>query len=136
MSLYTDIQQSKTLVSGNRDKGIHAEFNFPGTLELFKGHFPEKPILPGIAQIEMVRCSLETILKTKLAIQSIKKTKFSHLIEPDTPVLIHITLLPQGMDDGDLCQISAKATLSTSGSAAGKINLTLRTADQGHSLTE
>ena len=128
MSLYTDIQQSKTFVSGSW-AGIRAEFNFPGTLELFKGHFPGKPILPGIAQIEMVRFSLETILEKKLAIQSIKKTKFSHLIEPDTPVLIHITLLPQGMDDVNQGQISVKATLSTSGSTAGIINVTLT--DQG-----
>lgn len=125
MSLYTDIERSKISVAGSRTDGISGEFNFPGDLELFKGHFPEKSILPGIAQIEMVKFCLETILDEKLFIQSIKKTKFSHFIEPDTPVSVHITLLSETLDGEGKIQISARAVLNTSNVTAGKINLVL-----------
>lgn len=125
MSLYTDIERSKLFVVGSLTDGISGEFNFPGDLELFKGHFPEKSILPGIAQIELVKFCLETILDEKLFIQSIKKTKFSHFIEPDTPVSIHITLLSETLGGEGKIQISARAVLSTSNVTAGKINLVL-----------
>jgi 3-hydroxyacyl-[acyl-carrier-protein] dehydratase len=123
MSLYTDIQRSKIFIAGSLTKGISGKFNFPGDLEVFKGHFPEKPILPGIAQIEMVKFCLETTLDKKLFIQSIKKTKFSHFIEPDTPVSIHITFLPDTLEGEGEIQISAKATLNASNITVSKINL-------------
>ena len=123
MSLYTDIQRSKIFVAGSRTDGISGEFNFPGDLELFKGHFPEKSILPGVAQIEMVKFCLETILAKKLFIQSIKKTKFSHFIEPDAPVFIHITLLSETLDGEGKIQTLARAIFKTSNVTAGKINL-------------
>lgn len=123
MSLYTDIQRSKIFITGSLTEGISGEFNFPGELEVFKGHFPEKPILPGIAQIEMMKFCMETILDKKLFIQSIKKTKFSYFIEPDTPVSIHITLLSETLEGEGSVKISARAILNTSNVTAGKINL-------------
>lgn len=123
MSIYTDIQRSKIFVTGSLAHGISGEFNFPGDLKVFKGHFPEKPILPGIAQIEMVKFCLETILDKKLFIQSIKKTKFSHFIEPDRPISIHITLFSETLEGEGKIQITARATLNTSNITAGKINL-------------
>jgi len=128
MSLYTDIQQSRISISGNLDNGINAEFNFPDSLELFSGHFPGKPILPGIVQIEMVKFTLESICERKLIIRSVKKTKFSHLIEPDTPVLIQITRL-SARDGGDQDIVSVRATLNTPEALAGRINLVLAGTD-------
>ncbi|MDY0222231.1 MAG: hypothetical protein RBR67_13925 [Desulfobacterium sp.] len=123
MSLYTDIQRSKISVAGSRTGGISGEFNFPGDLELFKGHFPEKSILPGIVQIEMVKFCLETILDKKLFIQSIKKTKFSHFIEPNTPVAVHITLSSETLNVEGKIRILARAVLNTPNATAGKTNL-------------
>ena len=74
--------------------GITAQFCFSADLDLFAGHFPGNPILPGIVQIEMVKFTLEQARGTSFRIQSIKKTKFSNLIHPDTPIHLSIRLTP------------------------------------------
>ncbi|MDT8380537.1 MAG: hypothetical protein RQ739_16775 [Desulfotignum sp.] len=123
MSLYTDIERSKIAVSGNFKEGIRAEFNFPANLDLFKGHFSDNPILPGIAQIELVKITLETVLGRKLFIRKVKKTKFSRPIKPETHVLVDIDILAP--KDGEKGLIPAKATVLTGNVTVGKINLLL-----------
>lgn len=123
MSLYTDIEHALISVSGSPGEGIRAEFNFPAGLELFKGHFPGTPILPGIAQIELVKFTLEAVFKRPLAIRSVKKTKFSSLIEPDAPVIVEIHL--PAPKEGEAGLISARAKIRTRDRAAGLINLVL-----------
>ena len=129
MTLYTDIQKSNLEISKTRNGEIRGEFNFSGDLELFKGHFPKKSILPGIAQIEMVKFTLEAVLEKKLTIQSITKTKFSHLIEPDTPVYVRITLQPSDQNNSEPCLISARAVIKASCFPAGRVNLVLSASD-------
>ena len=121
MSLYRDIEHSKIAISGNLKEGIRAKFNFSANLELFKGHFPSNPILPGIAQIEMVKFTLETIIAKKLFICEVKKTKFSHPIEPEILVLVSITI--PDPKDGEERRIPVQATVRTENALAGKINL-------------
>lgn len=123
MGLYTDIERSKIAVSGNLKEGIRAEFNFPAHLELFQGHFPGNPILPGIAQIELVKFTLEDMLARKLFIREVKKTKFSRPIEPETRVIVDVDIsAPKDGEDG---LIPAMATVRTENAIAGKITLLL-----------
>lgn len=122
MNLEKDLEKSKIRVSGIREEKILAEFQFSKDLPLFKGHFPGKPILPGIVQVEMVRYSLEQALETPLSISSMGKTKFARLIEPDTRIEITISLT---RNQGDKSHIIARALLKTKGETAGKINMSL-----------
>ncbi len=92
MTLYTDLKDSLIEVSASGENGVTAEFDFSESLEIFRGHFPGNPILPGIAQIEMVKLILEKFLATSLNIRTVKKTKFSHQVEPGTSVHIRISL--------------------------------------------
>lgn len=123
MSLYTDIECSKIAISGNLKEGVRAEFNFPANLDLFKGHFPNNPILPGIAQIELVKITLEAVLGRKLFIRKVKKAKFSRPIKPETRVLVNIDF--PASKDREEGLISAKATVHTENATAGKINILL-----------
>ncbi|GEM_PF-925899 len=125
MGLYTDIRQSLVSVSKNPDKSICGEFNFASDLEMFRGHFPGNPILPGIAQIEMVKCLVEMVLEKKLTLREIQKTKFSHMIQPETPVSVTITLPPPMEAPRKNPDIQVKAGVRIPGSPAGKINMTL-----------
>ena len=123
MSFYNDIKQAEVAISKDPDNGIQAEFNFSEELELFKGHFPGSPILPGVAQIEMVRFALEKVFSKKVSIKTIRKTKFSHLVRPLETVAVKINILPEKPEDFNV--VSTRVTVLCGDNVAGKLNLTL-----------
>jgi 3-hydroxyacyl-[acyl-carrier-protein] dehydratase len=63
---------------------------------IYQGHFPSKPITPGVCTLQMVRELLEVHLSTKLRLVKSKNVKFSSMIDPNiTPkITIEIQLLP------------------------------------------
>ncbi len=125
MTLKQDIKRSKLEISEIQDQKMSALFKFPKELDLFSGHFPGNPILPGIVQIEMIRFALEESMGRPLSILSIKKTKFAHLIDPDTPIRVSIHITPDNICD-EIKDFGVKATLKIEDTLAGKINLQLR----------
>ena len=120
MSLYTDLKNSEISVVKVTPQQIHAVFQFDGKLDLFKGHFPENPILPGIFQIEMVKYALEKSFGAGLNIKSVKKTKFSNLIHPEKNVELDIAINSEKTN-----LLAVKAVLRVDETIAGKINLVL-----------
>jgi 3-hydroxyacyl-[acyl-carrier-protein] dehydratase len=120
MGCYQDLKNSEISILKENDHRIRATFLFEKSLELFKGHFPGNPILPGIFQIEMVKYILEKSLHTTLCLQSVKKTKFSNLIHPDTIVKVEITI-----NRVEKTFVDVKAIVRIKNVIAGKINLNL-----------
>jgi 3-hydroxyacyl-[acyl-carrier-protein] dehydratase len=54
----------------------------------FSGHFPDNPILPGIAQLSIVLDMIQQTTTEKLSIQEFKRVKFKQIIRPDDPLEI------------------------------------------------
>lgn len=48
----------------------------------FAGHFPDNPILPGIAQVHMVVEVIAVFRREKLYIQRLSRVKFKKLVRP------------------------------------------------------
>ncbi|KFF07369.1 3-hydroxyacyl-ACP dehydratase [Flavobacterium reichenbachii] len=56
--------------------------------EVFKGHFPGNPIMPGVCMIQIIKELTEKITQQNLVIQTLANVKFMALINPDvTPEL-------------------------------------------------
>lgn len=56
--------------------------------EIFKGHFPGNPVMPGVCMIQMIKELTETITEHSLLIQTLTNVKFMALINPEiTPEL-------------------------------------------------
>lgn len=56
--------------------------------EVFKGHFPGNPIMPGVCMIQIIKELTEKITKETLMIQTLSNVKFMALINPEsTPEL-------------------------------------------------
>jgi len=56
--------------------------------EVFKGHFPGNPIMPGVCMIQIIKELTATITKSTLIIQTLSNVKFMALINPEvTPEL-------------------------------------------------
>lgn len=56
--------------------------------EVFKGHFPGNPIMPGVCMMQIIKELTEQISKNSLFMQSLANVKFMALINPfNTPEL-------------------------------------------------
>ena len=56
--------------------------------DVFKGHFPGNPIMPGVCMIQIIKELSESITKTALFMQTLTNVKFMALINPEiTPKL-------------------------------------------------
>lgn len=55
----------------------------------FSGHFPDDPILPGVAQLQMVTASIGKVLQKEFILESVARIKFRKLIRPGDVLDIH-----------------------------------------------
>lgn len=56
--------------------------------EVFQGHFPGNPIMPGVCMMQIIKELTEKITGTSLVMQSLSNVKFMALINPfETPEL-------------------------------------------------
>ena len=51
--------------------------------EVFKGHFPGNPIMPGVCMIQIIKELTEKITQETLMIQTLANVKFMALINPE-----------------------------------------------------
>lgn len=51
--------------------------------EIFKGHFPGNPIMPGVCMIQIIKELTEKITQSTLMIQTLANVKFMALINPE-----------------------------------------------------
>ena len=56
----------------------------------FSGHFPGEPILPGIAQIAMVRETIQRAEDRQLCIAGVKRVRFKQVIQPNDEISIRV----------------------------------------------
>lgn len=63
---------------------------------IYQGHFPNRPIVPGVCTLQMVRELLEVNFNKKLTFVSSKNMKFNGMIDPNiTPkITFEILVLP------------------------------------------
>ncbi len=76
-NLYTiqDIQIS--------DLAINAEIELNNEHPIFKGHFPDVPVLPGVAMMQMVKELVEVGEERALQISKAGNLKFLQMINPN-----------------------------------------------------
>ena|SRR5450432_494946 len=103
----------------NADGSRVFEFQFPADDPTFAGHFPGRPILPGVFQLEMVHVAAEAALNCPLAVREIRKAKFQRPILPGEAVRMELKLSEK---DGT---IEARAGFSVAGQTAGETTLLL-----------
>lgn len=60
--------------------------------EVFKGHFPGNPIMPGVCMIQIIKELTESITQSSLIIQTLSNVKFMALINPEVHPELRIEL--------------------------------------------
>ncbi|MBF0102866.1 MAG: hypothetical protein HQK77_18355 [Desulfobacterales bacterium] len=72
----------------------YADNEFRGSVELpkdslwFSGHFPDDPILPGVAQVGMVLNAIQQLHKRPLKILKISRVRFKQIIRPEDSLMV------------------------------------------------
>ena len=94
-------------------------FSYAASEGVFKGHFPEYPILPGVFQIEMAKFACERVTGGCLTIERITRAKFSRPIMPEEQIRLSVKI--------ESCEgvLHAQATCSVSGEDAGSVRMVL-----------
>ena len=64
------------------------EFSVPASSPYYDGHFPGFPILPAVAQTEIVLRFADEYLGTGINVSEIRRIKFSNFLLPDKPHLL------------------------------------------------
>lgn len=95
------------------------EFNFAAGDPVFAGHFPHRPLLPGIFQLEMARMAAEWVQHRPFSIREISRAKFQRPVIPGETLKLNLKLTEA---DGT---ISARATFICGGQPAGEAQLKL-----------
>jgi 3-hydroxyacyl-[acyl-carrier-protein] dehydratase len=69
---------------------ITASIATDGNSPWFSGHFPDNPILPGIAQLKMVADLLAKVVAGNLCITGLSRVKFRKIVRPGEVLDIHV----------------------------------------------
>jgi 3-hydroxyacyl-[acyl-carrier-protein] dehydratase len=77
---------AKDLVVDNNSVSATIELN--PNHEIYKGHFPGKPVTPGVCQIQIVKEIIADVIKQDLNLVEAKSIKFLSVLSPDCKGLI------------------------------------------------
>ena len=70
---------------------ISCKATFNKDHDIFNGHFPGQPVVPGVCMMQMIKELLEQQLGKKLILRTTGQIKFLRLITPDIAPLVNIS---------------------------------------------
>ncbi|SEH90669.1 3-hydroxyacyl-[acyl-carrier-protein] dehydratase [Paenimyroides aquimaris] len=79
--------------------------------DIFKGHFPNNPVMPGVCMLQIFKELSEQGLNKKLFIKECSNVKFMALINPETHSVLDIVIGISETEEG--FKIKASATFDT-----------------------
>jgi len=77
------VYQAELELIEQSDSRVELSLTIPENLYYFQGHFPQAPILPGVAQLDWVMNYLATYFSTDSEkLVSVDALKFQHIVRP------------------------------------------------------
>lgn len=92
---------------------------------IYRAHFPERPITPGVCIIQIASELLSHILGRKLTLVEVKNAKFLHVISPDEmdAVTYSFQKTVVGVDDD---MVKSTVTVTSGDNICAKLSLRYR----------
>lgn len=116
--LAREIRQCMFDLTGDADDSLTARFVFPPEFTGFRGHFPERPVLPAVCKIQAVVAMLEAWNEKTVRLNEIVVAKFSAAATCGEELAFGCSLI---MDDDQKAVV--KATVARSGERIAKFTL-------------
>ena len=93
------------------DGEVMAHIRIPADSPWFDGHFPEAPVLPGVAQLGMIHDLLCRMLDRTLPVAQVSRVRFKQMIRPDQALILTVKTGDEGSnrsfsisgDEGLIC---------------------------------
>ena len=104
------------------DGSVEASVKLNKDHEVFKGHFPGNPIMPGVCSIQLVKELSEKALNKALFLSVVSNVKFMAIINPNENETIRLTLDISEVDD----LIKVKNAVFTDDTLALKLSATFK----------
>ena len=89
--------------------------------DVFKGHFPNNPVTPGVCMLQILKELTEQATNTNLFIKECSNVKFMALINPETNPILAITIDINPLEEN----FKIKASASFDETVALKVNALL-----------
>jgi len=90
-----------TIISLSQQNGsVITELRVNADNDIFKGHFPGQPVLPGACMLQMLKEVLEMALDIKLQLQKAAQMKFLSLIDPQIDHQLQLNVTYTTNDNG------------------------------------
>lgn len=124
------IKELYTIESFDKNDGsVAASVKLNKNHEVFKGHFPGNPIMPGVCTIQLVKELTERALDKELFLSVVSNVKFMAIINPEENDIVQVKL-EISEEEGT---VKVKNTVSFEDTLALKLNatFTLTGADTG-----
>ena len=86
----------KKLIRSDKNE-IEADIHVPSDSPWFRGHFPGEPILPGVAQIGMVKDAIRQARDQDLKVTGVRRVRFKQIIRPDDKLKLIATPLKENV---------------------------------------
>lgn len=99
----------KIILSEHKDCIINTTLELNKNSEIFIGHFPGQPVLPGACMLQMVKEILERTLKIPVRLKKADQVKFLGLINPGINNMLQMNITYKSTDDNNL-NITANLT--------------------------
>lgn len=88
MSIREEIRLCMSDATRTGDGCFRARFRFPADFTAFQGHFPGRPVLPGLCLIQAALVACESGRREKARLREIVSVKFFAPIAPETDVFL------------------------------------------------
>lgn len=69
-------------ISAPNDTDYIVQVAFNANHDIFKGHFPDMPVVPGVCQVQMLKEVLSQIFSKDLYVNTASSIKFLNIIDP------------------------------------------------------
>jgi 3-hydroxyacyl-[acyl-carrier-protein] dehydratase len=70
---------------------VIAELQLDKGNEMFKGHFPDQPVLPGACMLQILKEVLESALNKKIRLKKADQMKFLSIVDPSVNDMLQLS---------------------------------------------
>ena len=102
--------------------GLTARIRIDPAHGIFKGHFPGKPVMPGVCMIQIIKELTERAMGRELQLSVASNVKFMAIINPETDPELLMELVITGEEN----LIKVRNTTSFGDTIALKLNATFK----------
>ena len=81
---------------------VNATIKLNPNHEVYKGHFPKQPVVPGVIQLQIIKEILENHLDKKLFMGNVSQVKYLIPITPEKNTELNISVSHKNDEEGNI----------------------------------